>query len=140
MLLPIILMLILGYLGTKERLLKDEKMKNEFDDMKKVLGNLPQGVALTVDFPTMSRQTYQEKGVSSRIKAVNELIKKAEDTDDLEIALSPMKGRKPISPNASISMSYEDGKKPPGVINRLPKEDRFKFDMSQILMANREII
>ena len=41
MLLPIILMLILGYLGTKERLLKDEKMKNEFDDMKKVLGNLP---------------------------------------------------------------------------------------------------
>ena len=87
MLLPIILMLILGYLGTKERLLKDERMKNEFDDMKKVLGNLPQGVALTVDFPTMSRQTYQEKGVSSRIKAVNELINNAEDTDDLEIAL-----------------------------------------------------
>ena len=99
-------MLILGYLGTKERLLKDEKMKNEFDDMKKVLGNLPQGVALTVDFPSMSRQTYQEKDVSSRIKAVNELINNAEDTDDLEIALSPMKGRKPISPNASISMSY----------------------------------
>ena len=41
MILPTILMLLLGYIGTKERILKDEKMESDFSDIKKVLGNLP---------------------------------------------------------------------------------------------------
>lgn len=47
---PVIFMLVLGYLNSKERVLKDEKMQNDMSDIKKVLGSLSQGVALTVNF------------------------------------------------------------------------------------------
>ena len=50
MVLPTFMMVVLGYLGTKQRLRKDQKMANEFSDIKKVLGSMTQGVALTVNF------------------------------------------------------------------------------------------
>lgn len=49
--LPVALSLTIAYISMKDRLHKDEQVQNEYDDMKKVLGSLSQGVALTVDFP-----------------------------------------------------------------------------------------
>ena len=40
MIIPTFLMLALGYVSTKERILKDEKIQNEFSDIKKILGSL----------------------------------------------------------------------------------------------------
>jgi len=40
MFMPVLLMISLGYVGTKERIKKDEKMQAEFSDIKKVLGSL----------------------------------------------------------------------------------------------------
>lgn len=41
MILPVCLLIVLGYIGTKERILKDRKMEDDMSDIKKVLGNLP---------------------------------------------------------------------------------------------------
>ncbi len=51
MVLPTFMMIALGYHGTKERIRKDQEMKNELSDVKKVLGSLTQGVALSVNLP-----------------------------------------------------------------------------------------
>ena len=48
------MMIALGYHGTKERIRKDQEMKNELSDVKKVLGSLTQGVALTVNLPVIT--------------------------------------------------------------------------------------
>ena len=53
-------MLSLGYLSTKARLEKDEKLKNESSDIKKVLGSLTQGVALTVNFPDLVQKEMKK--------------------------------------------------------------------------------
>ena len=50
-LLPLPLMLTLTYVSFQERFKNDKKIVNEFDDLKKILGSLSQGVALTVNFP-----------------------------------------------------------------------------------------
>ena len=60
MILPVFLMLSLGYLSTKARLEKDEKLKNESSDIKKVLGSLTQGVALTVNFPDLVQKEMKK--------------------------------------------------------------------------------
>ena len=61
MCLPVFLVLCLGYLGTKDRLQKDEAIKNESSDIKKVLGSLTQGVALTVNFPELLEKEKEQK-------------------------------------------------------------------------------
>ena len=50
MILPVIIMVGLGYINMKDQLKKDKMLINEYDDMKKILGSLTQGVALTVNF------------------------------------------------------------------------------------------
>lgn len=49
---PVILMLLLSIVTIKDRLGKDLIMIDEFEAIKKVLGSISQGVALTVDFPS----------------------------------------------------------------------------------------
>mmetsp|Transcript_2382 Transcript_2382/g.3021 ORF Transcript_2382/g.3021 Transcript_2382/m.3021 type:complete len:127 (+) Transcript_2382:595-975(+) len=58
MILPTFMMLGMGYVGARERIRKDEKLANEFADIKKVLASLSQGVALTVDFS--AREEHQK--------------------------------------------------------------------------------
>lgn len=49
---PALFAACLSYISIKNRLGRDMKAVDEFEAIKKVLGSLSQGVALTVDFPT----------------------------------------------------------------------------------------
>ena len=64
---PTFLMICLGYIGTKERIRKDEKIQNEFNDVKKILGSISTGIALTVNFPEEIKQA--EKAFKSGPRA-----------------------------------------------------------------------
>jgi hypothetical protein len=74
MIMPVTLMISLGYVGTKERIKKDEKMQAEFSDIKKVLGSLDQGVALTVNFPDLMREAENAKAAETKKGKVNPKI------------------------------------------------------------------
>ena len=51
--LPIALMLSLCLISIKHALSKETKTKDQLDDFKNIFGSLSQGIALTVNFPTI---------------------------------------------------------------------------------------
>lgn len=71
MILPSFFMIALAYVSMQDRLTKEQKMINEYKDIKKVLGSLSQGVALTVDFPLVTKMAR-----ISAMKAYREQQKK----------------------------------------------------------------
>lgn len=91
-------MLVLGYLNSKERVLKDEKMQNDMSDIKKVLGSLSQGVALTVNFKELSQKVAEVAEPTQSVKIAQKEIQ----VDDLEENTSRTVQTGAISRNSDI--------------------------------------